>query len=146
MSGVHQDAEEVQELFGRAGATREDDDAVTNPDEGFQALLDVGQDHQLVDDRVRRLGGDDARLGQAQIAAAVHTLFGVGDGGALHRPLHHARAAAGADIQLAQAQLVADLLGVLVFLAADRVAAQHTTIFGSTPGRKVRALRSKWKT
>ncbi|MNI54083.1 hypothetical protein D3C73_1089610 [compost metagenome] len=23
---------------------------------------------------------------------------------------------------------------------------QHTTIFGSTPGRRVRALRSRWKT
>ncbi|MNS50243.1 hypothetical protein D3C72_828850 [compost metagenome] len=53
----------------------------------------------------------------------MHALLGMGNGGALHRALHHTRAAAGAHIQLAQAQLVADLLGVLVFLGADRVAA-----------------------
>ncbi|MND90396.1 hypothetical protein D3C80_824770 [compost metagenome] len=50
-------------------------------------------------------------------------LLGMADGGALHRPLHHPRAAAGADVQVAQAEFVADLLGVLVFLGADGVAA-----------------------
>ncbi len=95
---------------------------MTDADEGFQTFLDVRQDHQLVDDRVRCLGGDDARLGQPQVAAANAALFGVGNGGALHRPLHHARAAAGADIQAAQAQLMADALAVLVLFGADRVA------------------------
>ena len=120
---VHEDAQQVEELFRRTGTAREDDDAVADTDEGFQALLDVRQDHQFVDDRVRRLGGDDARLGQAQVAAAAHALLGMGDGRALHRPFHHAGTAAGADVQLAQAQFVADFLGVLIFLAADRVAA-----------------------
>jgi len=45
------------------------------------------------------------------------------DGGALHRPFHGARAAAGGHIERAQAQFVADQLGVVVFLARDRVAA-----------------------
>ena len=45
------------------------------------------------------------------------------DGRAFHRPLHRPRAAAGADIQPAQAELVADQLGVVVLLARDRVAA-----------------------
>ncbi len=120
---MQQNTEQVEELLGRADAAREDDDAVTDADEGFQTFLDVRQDHQLVDDRVRRLGGDDARLGQPQIAAANAALFGVGNGGALHRPLHHARTAAGADIQAAQAQLMADALAVLVLFGADRVAA-----------------------
>src|SRR3546814_9164266 len=79
--------------------------------------------HQLVDDRVRRLGGDDARLGDADVARAALALLGVGDGGALHRALHRTRAAAGADVQAAQAQLVADVLGVLVLVAVDGVAA-----------------------
>src|SRR3546814_9793683 len=85
--------------------------------------LDVRHDHQLVDDRVRRLGGDDARLGDADVARAALALLGVGDGGALHRTLHRAGAAAGADVQAAQAQLVADVLGVLVLVAVDGVAA-----------------------
>ena len=91
--------------------------------EGFEALLDVRHDHQLVDDRVRRLGRDDAGLGDADVAPADDALLGVADGGALHRALHRARAAAGADVQAAQAELVADLLGVVVLLGADRVAA-----------------------
>ena len=40
-----------------------------------------------------------------------------------HRALHRARPAAGADIQAAQSQLVADLFGIVVLLAADGVAA-----------------------
>jgi hypothetical protein len=70
-----------------------------------------------------RLGGDDPRLGHPDVARVSLALLGVGDGGALHRPLHRARAAAGADVQAAQAEAVADLLGVQVFVAADRMAA-----------------------
>ncbi|MNJ46410.1 hypothetical protein D3C77_415380 [compost metagenome] len=120
---VHEDAEQVEELFGGTGATGEDDDAVADTHKGFQALFDIRQDHQLIDDRVRRFGSDDPWLGQAQVAAAAHALLGMGDGRALHRAFHHARAAAGADVQLAQAQLMADLLGVLVFLGTDRMTA-----------------------
>ena len=42
---------------------------------------------------------------------------------AFHRRLHHARTAAGADIQLAQAQLGADVAAVLVLHRVDGVAA-----------------------
>ena len=60
-------------------------------------------------------------------------LFGVGDGRAFHRSLHHARAAAGADVQTAQAQFVADFLGVFVFFGADRMAtpAHHNLRLGA---------------
>src|SRR5690606_26034116 len=98
------------------------DDAVAHANEGFQALLDVREDHQFVDDGVGGFGGDDARLGQAQVAAAVDALLGVADGGALHRAFHHARSATGADVQAAQAQFAADLIGVLVVVDDDGVA------------------------
>jgi hypothetical protein len=54
--------------------------------------------------------------------------------------LHHAGAAAGADVQAAQAQFVADLLGVLVFLGADRVAApahHHLRLHARAQGARV---------
>ena len=120
---VEQDAEDVQDLFRRAGAAREHDDAVARAHEGFQALLDVRHDHEVVDDRVRRLGRDDARLRDAEIAAALQALLGVADGGALHRALHRTRAAARADIEFAQAELVAHVLRVVVLDAVDRVPA-----------------------
>ena len=120
---MQQDAEQVEDLLGGAGAAREHDDAVAGAHERLEALLDVGQDHQLVDDRVGRLGGDDAGLGEAHVAPVADALLGVADGGALHRPLHRARPAAGADVEAAQAELVAHLLRVVVFLAADRVSA-----------------------
>ena len=72
---------------------------------------------------IRRLGGDDAGLGEPDVAPADDALLGMADGGALHRALHGTRAAAGAHVQAAQAELVADLLGVLVFLVADRMSA-----------------------
>jgi hypothetical protein len=68
-------------------------------------------------------GGDDARLGEADIATGGDALLGMADGCALHRAFHRARTAAGADIDAAQAQLVAHLLGVLVLDFIDRVAA-----------------------
>jgi len=120
---MHQDTQQVQELFGGAGAAREDDDAVADTHERFQTFFDVRQDHQLIDDRVRRFGGDDARLGQAKVAPTVDALFGVGDGRALHRAFHYTGAATGADVEAAQAQFVADFLGVFVFLGVDRVTA-----------------------
>ena len=120
---AQQQAQQVQDLLGRAHPAGEHDDAVAQPHEGLQPLLDVRHDDQLVDDRVGRLGGDDPRLGDADIARAALALLGVGDVGALHRPLHRARSAAGADVQRAQPQLVADLLGVQVLVARDRVPA-----------------------
>ena len=41
--------------LGRAGTAREHEDAVAETHEGLQPLLDVRQDHQVIDDRVRRL-------------------------------------------------------------------------------------------
>lgn len=78
---AQQDAEQVQDFLGGTDATGEHDDAVADADEGLQALLDVRHDHQVVDDRVRRLGGDDARLGQADVARHGTALLGMGDRG-----------------------------------------------------------------
>ncbi len=119
---------------------------MADADEGFQALLDVREYHQFVDDRVRRLGGDDSRFGQAQVATADDALLGVADGGALHRSLHHPRSAAGADVQAAQAELMADLLGVLVFLAADRMTAPADDDLRLDAGAQRTGVRSSWKT
>ncbi len=118
---VHQNTQQVEKLLRRTGTAREDDDAVTNPHKGLQALLDVGHDDQFVDNRVGRFGGDDAGLGDTQITPLKDALLGVGNGCPLHRALHHTRPAAGADVEIAQAQFVPDLLGVLVLLDADRV-------------------------
>ena len=68
---VEQDAQQVEDLLGRAHAAREHHDAMRQAHEGLQALFDVRHDHQLVDDRVRRFGGDDAGLGDADVAAAA---------------------------------------------------------------------------
>src|SRR3546814_4519766 len=48
---AQQDAEQVEDLLGGADAAGKHHDAVAEPDEGFQPLLDVRHDHQLVDDR-----------------------------------------------------------------------------------------------
>ena len=69
LAGIEQNAQQVQDLLGRAGAARKNHDAVAQAHERLQALLDVRHDHQLADDGVRRLGRDDAGLGDAQIAA-----------------------------------------------------------------------------
>ena len=120
---MHHDAEQVEQLLGSADPAREDDDAVTQTHEGFQPLLDVRQDHQLVDDGVRRFGGDDGRLGETDVTAVAHPLLGVADGGPLHGALHGTRTAAGTDVELAQTQLATHRPGVLVFHLVDGVAA-----------------------
>ena len=91
--------------------------------EGFQALFDVRHDDQLAHDGVGRLRRDDAGLGDSQVAAVRDALFGMADGGALHRAFHRAGAAARADVQAAQPEFVAHFFGVVVFEAPDRMAA-----------------------
>ena len=105
---MQQDAEDIQDFFSRAGPAGKHHDAMPGAHEGFQALLDVGHDDQGVDDRIRRFGGDDARLGNADVAAIANALLGVADGGALHRTFHRAGTAAGADVHAAHAKFVAD--------------------------------------
>ena len=96
---------------------------MAEPDERFQALLDVRHDDEVTDDRIRGFRRDDARLGKPDVAPADNSLLGVADRGALHRTLHRTRTAAGAHIQTAQTQFVSDLLRIIVFLARDRVTA-----------------------
>lgn len=101
----------------------ENDDGVGDPHERLQTFLDVRHDHQFIDDGVGRFGGDDAGLGNPQIAAITAALLGVGHMGALHRAFHGARAATGADVQMAQPQLIPHALAVVVLFPGDRMAA-----------------------
>ena len=47
VGGIQQDADQVQDLLRGAGAARKNDDAVREPDEGFEAFLDVRHDRQV---------------------------------------------------------------------------------------------------
>ena len=121
--GLEQDAEQIEDLLGRADAAREHDDRVRHPHERLEPLLHVRQDHELVADRVRRFGRDDRRLREPQVAPRANALLGVPDGRAFHRALHRAGAAARADVETLEPERVADDLRVVVLLALDGVAA-----------------------
>src|SRR5690554_4974319 len=89
--------------------------------EGFEALLDVGKNDELIDDGVWRLCGDDSGLGDADISAAILPLLRMSNGGALHRPFHRTGATARGHIEPTKAEFIADLLRVNVFVPRDRV-------------------------
>src|SRR5207248_1433819 len=120
---IEQDAEQVQDFLGSPCAARKDDDPVTEAHEGLEALLDVRHDDELAHDRIRRLRGNDSGFADAQVAPVDDALLGMAYGGALHRSLHRAGSAAGADVQAAKPDLVADLLGVIVLHAPYRMSA-----------------------
>ena len=105
-----------------------------DPHERFQPLLHIRHDHEFIDDRVRRLGGNDPRLADTDVTTVLDALLGVTDGRAFHRPLHRARSTAGADVQLPEPERVADLFRVQVLFAADRVPAPAHDNVGVTPG------------
>ncbi len=130
---VQQHAEQVEDFLGGACPARKHDDAMADPHEGLQALFDVRQHHQLIGDRIGRFGGDDSGLGEADVAPAGEALLGVADRRALHRPLHGTGSAAGAHVQSTQTEFIADLLGVVVLGAADRVAAPAHHQIGAHP-------------
>src|SRR6056297_1197845 len=121
--GVEQHAEQEQDFFRRPGAARKNDNAVTETNKRLEPLLDVGQDDQLVDDGVGRLGRDDAGFGDADVATGQRALLRMTDGRAFHRTLHGAWSAAGADVAASQTQLVSDFLGVVVFVIGYGMAA-----------------------
>lgn len=56
---VHQNAQQIEQLFRRAHAAREDDDAVGDAHERLQTFFDIRHDDQFVHQRIRRLGGDN---------------------------------------------------------------------------------------
>ncbi len=93
-----------------------------HPHEGLETLFDVRENHQLADDGIRRLRGNDARLGQPDVAALGCPLLGMPDRRALHGTLHGAGTAARAHIQAAQAHLIPDPFRVVIFGITDRVA------------------------
>ena len=120
---MHQNTQQIEQLFGSADAAREDNDPVGDAHEGFQTLFDIRHDDQFVDQRVRRFCGNDGRFGHADKAAVFVALLRVADGGAFHRGLHRARPAAGADVQFAQSQLRTDAAGVEIFVFINGVTA-----------------------
>lgn len=105
-----------------------------------RGVFDIRHDDQFVHQRVRRLGGDNRRLGHTDKAAVSVTLLRVADRGAFHRRFHRARSTAGTDIQFAQAQLGADAAGVQIFVFVNRVAApadNHVWRFADVQGAGV---------
>src|ERR1700687_783475 len=120
---IEQNAEQIQDLFGRSRAARENDDAVAQADEGFQALFDVRHDHQLTDDGIGWFGRDDAGFADPQVPSVDDPLLRMPDGRALHGTLHGARAATRTHVQAAQPELIADFLGVVVFDPPNGMAA-----------------------
>jgi hypothetical protein len=68
---VQLDTEQEQDFLGRADTAGEHQDAVGDAHKGLQALLDIREDHQLADNGVRRLRGNDAGLGDADVAAVL---------------------------------------------------------------------------
>ena len=113
---VQKYAEQVKDFLCSTYAARKDNYAMAATYKGFQALFDIRHDHQLVHDRIGCFSTDDARFGDANVAAIFNSLLGVRDRSAFHRALHGARPTASANAQFAQAKLVAHFLAVLVFL------------------------------
>lgn len=120
---MHQDAQQIKQLFRSTHAAGEDDNTVGDAHERFETLFDVRHDDQFVDQRVWRLSGDNGGFGHADKAAVFIALLGVADGGAFHWRFHGAWPAAGADVQFAQAKLGTDAARVQVFIFINRVAA-----------------------
>ena len=87
----------------------------------LQALLDIRQHHQVIDNGVWRFRGDDTGFGNPDITAITHPLLGMANRGAFHGAFHRARSAAGANIHAAQSELIAHLFGIVVFPGVDRV-------------------------
>src|SRR5690625_6542623 len=73
---MQQNAQNIENLLGGTSAAGKDHNTVPGTHESLEALFDVGHDHQLVDNRVGRFGGDDARLADTQIPASVHSTLG----------------------------------------------------------------------
>jgi hypothetical protein len=120
--GMQQDAEQIENLLGCSYAARENDNPVCDTNECLEALLHVRQDHQLVDYGIGRFRGNDRRLREAQVSAALESLFGMAEGGALHWALHRTCAAAGADVEFVQTESVTHRLRIVVLETADRMA------------------------
>ena len=119
---MHEDAQEIEHLLRGPRSAGENDDAVGCPYKGFQALFDVRQDGEAVDQGIGGLGGDDARFREAQVTALAVPLLSVAHGSPLHGALHGPGAAARADVEAAKPQFVAHELAVVVFRPGNGVA------------------------
>jgi len=120
---MQKNTQNIKYFFRCAGATRKHNDTVTGAHKGFQAFFYIWENDQLVDNWIRRFSGNNARFSHTYITAVINTLFVVSYGGALHWAFHGAGTTAGADIQPAQPQLMADFFGVVIFFTADGVSA-----------------------
>ena len=118
---VQQHAQQVENFLGGADPPRKDNDAMADTQEGLKPFFNIWHDHQFIDDGVGGFRGDNARLGNPQIAASFEPLLGMGHMRPFHWALHGPGATTGADILVAQAQLVTHTLAVVVFLAGNAV-------------------------
>ena len=119
---MHENGQQVQHFLYGTDASGKHDDGMGQAHEGLQPLLDIRHDHQLVDNGIGRLGSDDTRLADTNVAAVLDLLLGMPHRCAFHRPFHGADTAAGNNIQPAQAQGIAHMLGVVVLLSRNSVA------------------------
>ena len=62
--------QDIEQLLGGTWATWEYDQHVTKAHEGLEALFDIRHDHEVGDKRIRRLSGDNRRLGQTKALRA----------------------------------------------------------------------------
>ena len=137
---VHQDPEQIKQLFRRTYAAREDNNAVRDTDKRLKTFFDIRHNNQFVNQRVRRLSGDDRRLGHADKTAFFIALLRVTYCRAFHWCFHRARTATGTDIQFAQAELRPHAAGIQVFGFVNRVttpADDHVRRFAHVQGAGV---------
>ena len=112
---VHQNTQQIEQLFRCPHAAREDDDAVGDTNKRFKTFFDIRHDNQLVNQRVRWFSGDDGRLGHANKPSLFVALLRVTHCGTFHWRFHRTRTTSGTDIQLAQAKLGAHPTRIKVF-------------------------------
>ncbi len=118
---IHQNAEQIEQLFRRTDTAREDDDAVGDTDKRLKAFFDIRHNNQFVNQRVRRLSGDNGRFGHADKAPLFVTLLSVSHRRAFHWRFHRAGPATGANVQLTQAELRSHTACVEIFGFVNRV-------------------------
>ncbi|MNS63155.1 hypothetical protein D3C72_962420 [compost metagenome] len=137
---VHQNTQQIKQLFRRSDAAREDNDPVCDTHEGFETFLDIRHDDQLIHQRVRWLGRDNGRLRHTNETAFFIALLRVADRCAFHWRFHRARTTTGADIQFAQAELGAYAACVEVFSFVNGVAApadNHVRCLANVQGASI---------
>lgn len=88
---MQQDTEQVEDFLRSAHAPRKHDDGVCRTHERQRRFSMSGMMIRLLTMGFGDSGGNDSRLGDADVAVLAPALLGVTDGCALHWPLHRPR-------------------------------------------------------